>query len=643
MFVKKAVSAYWRLAVYSAVIGIVVSVVDMVYHVSRGYFIVNSFLSSLDYLAVNAVANAALCLFLATVIYVPIVIISFVGRKEEPASGSHLARITWFVFFSAFYFILSLNVNIDYLPGTYSAESLIGNLVLVALFFALAIFSTIKSPRFFGFVLRKGFYIPSAVVAVPLVIIFLGFLAFYSGGKIQENPRIEGPNVIIITIDALRQDRVGAYGLGYVETPNLDGFAAKSVRFEEACTPAPWTIPSMYSMNSSRYPSVHGVDLYHRGSEKIIMLAQVLKSHGYRTEGYVANNLLYSERGFGRGFDVYVEQGDIGALVPVKLTAFYRFMCRFRNVASKLLGKPGPDTTKWLTDRLVSAFTRYGESNRRRPLFLWAHYLDPHHPLTPPREYIHGEPELIERALDRTYYYVKINETFEGNERELYVPLYEAEVRYVDDELERVFKAMEEAGIFDDSLIIITADHGEEFNEHGRYGHCWTHYDEVMSIPMMIYAPDVEPGVSGYPASLMDIMPTVLDYVGAYEPPGMSGESLIPAMETAAGGEVPDTGKYIYLDQTAYNPYMKSVRLWPYTLTRDGEKEYSYVMIDNSIHEGPDDIVQDPDSELFDRMRTALDRWAELTAAETEAVGDRIEIGLDEEQKERLKNLGYLD
>ena len=145
MFVKKATSAYWRLVVYSAVIGIVVSVVDMVYHVSRGYFIVNSFLSSLDYLAVNAVVNTALCLFLATVIYVPIVIINFIGRKEEPASGSYLTRITWVVFFSAFYFVLSLNVNIEYLPGTYSAESLIGNLVLVSLVFILSIFLVMTS------------------------------------------------------------------------------------------------------------------------------------------------------------------------------------------------------------------------------------------------------------------------------------------------------------------------------------------------------------------------------------------------------------------------------------------------------------------------------------------------------------------
>jgi arylsulfatase A-like enzyme len=618
------------------VVGSVVAFGDTIYNVAAGNYLTEGFWAVINFYAQNALANFFLVLFAAG-FFALLLLFYVLVRTRRPSVERRWAAV--FAPASVFLvlFVVAVPVNVVALPNFMTPVSLVVNGLMLLAAGAITVPAVIVGTR--GARILRGrngvrFLAGSAVLSAVLVV--AGFALFNPGGEVPKSDFIDGPNVIIITIDALRPDRVSAYDPDNVETPNLDAFAARSLRFEEACTNNPWTIPSMFTMNSSRYPTVHGADLTHVGNENVVMLAEVLKSHGYETEGYVANQILYGELGFKRGFDRYVEFGDIVPLLAFKRTTVYRFFKRVRDtVIPYYMNIRAEDSTEWLTGELVSSLSR----DRGRPFFVWAHYLDPHTPLTPPGEYVEGTPEFVDEALRLGFLYSTFEEDLAPDDRRWLVPLYEAEVRYVDAQLERVFDALEESGLYDNSIIIITADHGEEFFEHGRYGHGKTHYDEVVSIPLMIYVPDGEPGVTDYPASLADVMPTVLDYVGADAPPGMSGESLRPVLS----GEPRETAdKFIFVDRTSTDRYLKSARLYPYTLTRSVSGDYAYDMRDNRVHNDPDDRVENPDDKLFEYYRTALDAWAVAIDAEAEALGGTAEIGIDAERREELKGLGYL-
>ncbi len=619
------------------VIASIAALGDTIYNAAAGSYLTGGFLAVINFFAQNTVANFFVVIIAAVFFAVLLLLYSLTERgRKFPAEKR------WFVVFwpaAAFlvFFLVAVPVNMSALPNFMTPISLAVNAVMFVTVFGLIVAGIALGSKFAGAVSGKkavravlGFSVISAVSVIS------GFTLYNPEGGISKSDPIGGPNVIIITIDALRQDRVSAYKPGNVDTPNLDAFAARSLRFEEACTNNPWTIPSMFTMNSSRYPTVHGADTTHIGNENVVMLAEVLKSHGYETEGYVANQILYGELGFNRGFDRYVEYGDIVPLLAFKRTTVYRFFKRVRDtVVPNYTNFPVEDSTEWLTNRLVSSLSR----DRDRPFFVWAHYLDPHTPLTPPRKYVKGSPEFVDEALRLGFLYSTYEEDLVPGDREWLVPLYEAEVRYVDESLKKVFDVIEVSGLYENSIIIITADHGEEFFEHGKYGHGKTHYDEVISIPMMIYLPGVKPGVSKRPVSLIDIMPTVLDYVGADAPAGMSGKSLLAIVEGSA--EVYDE-EFIFIDRLSVDPTYKSARIRPYTLTRSGPSEYAYVMRDMRIDIGPDDIVAEPDVSLFERYRGPLDEWAAVIDAEAKGLGGTAEIGIDAERREELKGLGYL-
>jgi arylsulfatase A-like enzyme len=617
--------------------GSIIALGDALYNVLAGSYLTEGFSAVINFYAQNAIGDSVFMILVGAFFASGVGLYSLIRRKSRLTPEKRWAAVFGPTLTFLVLVTVAVPVNVSALPNFMYPISLITNAIMFLITlasvvpvslvcFRLARFSSNKIAIGFGFVF----------IGVVLFLVVIGLFGFKPGGKVSAAVPIDGPNVIIITIDALRQDRVSAYDNRYVRTPHLDAFASRSVRFNEACANNPWTIPSMFTMLSSRYPTVHGADLTHVGNDNVVMLAEVLKSHGYETEAYVANQILYGELGFKRGFDRYIEYGDIERLTLFKRATVYRFVKRVRDtVIPYYTGVPEEDTTEWLTDRLVSALER----EREKPLFLWGHYLDPHVPLTPPRQYVEGPPEFVDEALRfGLLYSTREKELVPGDSAKL-VPLYDAEVGYVDEKISEVFDLFEESGLYENSIIIVTADHGEEFFEHGKYGHGVTHFDEVISIPLIIYAPGIKPGVTDYPASLVDVMPTVLDYIGAEPPPDMSGDSLVPAIKGV--GET-DVDKFIFIDRTASKDDLKSVRLYPYTMIRAGLEEYSYDVRDNRIHEEPEDIVGDMGEDLFEYYRKALDDWAAETDAEAKSLGGAVEIGINAERHEKLKGLGYL-
>jgi arylsulfatase A-like enzyme len=157
----------------------------------------------------------------------------------------------------------------------------------------------------------------------------------------------------------------------------------------------------------------------------------------------------------------------------------------------------------------------------------------------------------------------------------------------------------------------------------------------------LVYGPGVEPGVSNYPASLNDLMPTILYYVGIDPPVGISGESLGVVLN---GDRNPEGTKLLFTDQLGEkDPSMKSVFLYPYTLIRTGYNTYSYEMVDNRIHKGPDDIVTDPEPDVYGLLFHALDEFASDMEDEARVHGGSVELQFDEDRLHKLKELGYVD
>ncbi len=290
--------------------------------------------------------------------------------------------------------------------------------------------------------------------------------------RLETTPRAptpDGPSVLLVTIDTLRADHVGAYGAAADATPVLDALAAEGTRFETAIAPAPLTLPSHATLLTGLLPPRHGVR--HNGifrlGEDVPTLAERFSGAGHATGAVVAAVVLAERYGLGRGFDHYDDEirGDA--------TAARGYLHR---------------RAEGVTDRALEWL-----AGRDGPFFLWVHYYDPHADYDPP-------PPFAERFAESPY---------------------AGEIAYVDRELGRLLDGLREAGRFDDTLVVATSDHGEALGEHGERTHSYTLYDATLAVPLLLRGPGVPAGrVVEDVVSLADVTPTLLAAAGLPALPG---------------------------------------------------------------------------------------------------------------------------
>ncbi len=326
-------------------------------------------------------------------------------------------------------------------------------------------------------------------------------------------------NVLFISVDTLCADHLGCYGYDRPTSPFIDGLAAEGVRFENAFAQASWTLPSHMSMMTSLYPHTHQVETDKRTLPKgAATLAQILKKAGYSTTAFVTHAFLSNAYQFARGFD-FVE--DIHPQVDAK-------------------GRKLTSATK--ADRFVDRVAVWIREQPRRPFLLFLHLFDPHYDYQPPAEFATMfDPDYRDNAPGR--YGALRRYIRQVSKKAVSIPadyvrkvlaLYDAEIRFTDTHLKRLFGLLEEAGLLEDTLVVFTSDHGEEFGEHGSMeGHQWTLYDEVLHVPLILRFPDGAFGGAEREAivQLIDIAPTVLDALGMDVPDAFEGRSLIPLIE----------------------------------------------------------------------------------------------------------------
>lgn len=424
------------------------------------------------------------------------------------------------------------------------------------------------------------------------------------------------PNIIFIIIDTLRADHLGCCGYGRDTTPNIDKLAGEAKLFTNAIAAAPWTLPSVASILTSQYPCALGI------RERIApvpasypLLCEVLKQHGYATCGIVSHTLLSGRLGFGRGFDSYDESSSFGHE-----------------------GISSPAVTR----RAVS----FLEQDHDRPFFLFLHYFDPHYNFVLHSGYDYypsyrGRLKSNHSILELW----RIRKELSDDDTKYLVSLYDSEIAFTDSHIGVLLGALRRRKLYDNSIVILTADHGEEFMERGWIGHTITLYQELIRVPLIMKFPDVRGSIVEQPVGLIDVAPTVFDYPGL----DFAGETEGRALPLEKGESFEQRAIF----SATFNPQshrpekvepmaLRSVIVGKDKLVYDEKKEQNRMC----------DLSSDP-AEIQNKMGLAGEGYKGLRKTMADWIS-RMEVKRKElpsghgtelltpEQREQLKSLGYL-
>ncbi len=449
------------------------------------------------------------------------------------------------------------------------------------------------------------------------------------------------PNVLLISIDSLRADHLHCYGYPRATSPAIDALARDGVRFATAVAPTSWTLPSHVTLLSGLPPVRHGVIDHDRQiAPETPLLAEVLRHTGYATAGFVAGAYLHSTFGFARGFEHYDDE--------------------------TVMEKPDHRVQKKNTSQESYAVTRAWLEQWQRerpddPFFVFLHLWDVHYDFkpTPPYDRMF-DPDY--RGTVTGFHFMDSPLVHPGMSRrdlEHLIALYDGEIRLTDEYIGHLVTLLREMDVLDDTIIVITADHGEEFFEHGHKGHRNNLYDETLLVPLIVHYPRRVPAgvvVEGQ-VRLMDVAPTILALTGVEPPPALTHppEGIAAARDLSPswsrGGEAPELpafaelhGRWVAVRTAAAKliRYVGSEQLWHEeeayrraTLAPPGRREHLYDLQADPGETRPLDHTHPARPTLDTALATWRERWAEHSVESP--------IELDEATEERLRRLGYME
>jgi arylsulfatase A-like enzyme len=349
------------------------------------------------------------------------------------------------------------------------------------------------------------------------------------------NPPPEPVNLVLISIDSLRADHVHSYGYHRETSPTLDRLASEGTLFENVVAESSWTLPTHMTMLTGLPAQTHGVEYFSgsRLADSYATLAETLGEHGYRSFGVFSGPYLHPIFGFGRGFDSY--ESAMGATV-------YDDQSFDPNVPGSDAGVKEANfmSHRTITSHLVTekAIELLGAA-RDEPFFLFLHYFDIHFDYLPPEE--------LWRRFDPDYQGTMTGDAFQENNEinaqmnprdlEHLIALYDAEILYTDQQIGYLIDALDRNGLSENTLVIVTSDHGEEFFEHGDKGHYRTLFDEVLMVPLIVRLPGRVRAGERVTEQVrhLDIAPTLLSFAGIPVPDGLlseiGGRSLSDVLE----------------------------------------------------------------------------------------------------------------
>lgn len=418
-------------------------------------------------------------------------------------------------------------------------------------------------------------------------------------------------NVILISVDTLRADHLGCYGYDRPVSPHVDQWALTGTRFVDVTAASPWTLPSHASLLTGLYPSGHGIFGESHGlPDEIPTLATVFREQGFNTMALVNSFYLSERHGFARDFDAFEYVSEWSDAGPRR---------RVVNGGAEI------------TDTAIEWLGQRGDP----PFFLFLHYYDVHSDYDPEPEFREGlVGEYRGAVTGGTGQLVEWRERgFRPRPEDVrhLVDLYDAEIRQLDAQLGRLFAFLDSAGLADETVVVLTSDHGEEFQEHGSFLHSRTYYQEVIAIPWILCGPGIPADhVVPSPVSLTDVAPTVLSLMGLPEALETDGRawrfdgSVEPRFVFAEAHRGPDPKA------------QRMVRLGSVKLIHDQRRNRSHLF---QLHEDPGERADQSEAEP-DQVRWLLHELTQFEQRQTE--GQRVPDLLPE-QLQRLEELGYTE
>ncbi len=445
------------------------------------------------------------------------------------------------------------------------------------------------------------------------------------------------PNLVLISIDSLRPDHLGCYGYPAPTSPTLDALAREGLRFDNAVSTTSWTLPSHAAMFTGLYDSAHGlVDNGLRLDPAHRTLAEELARAGYHTAGFFGGPYLHPTFGLNDGFEVWE---NCMANADEALDANV-----FATQSRRLHGASHADITSPRTLERVQSWIRSAPSDK--PYFLFVHLWDVHYDYRAPQEYV--------EQFDPGYDGPLTGEDFVRNpavapgmaprDFKHLMALYDAEIRFTDEHIGKMLEALKTAGKLENTLVLVTADHGEEFLDHGRKGHQHSLFEEVVRVPMIAHWPGqiAAGGVASTQVRLVDLMPTFLSAAGVRNPPPSSGRDLRPLLagqtleERPALLELFADGRQFAALRT--NTFKVHSLAWP--ARGDAPREFAFDLARDPREQQPLDLTSDARAlKGLPALRVMRSQVLELKGR----IGAGAQaIDLDAEMQRKLHELGYL-
>jgi arylsulfatase A-like enzyme len=429
------------------------------------------------------------------------------------------------------------------------------------------------------------------------------------GELAARNASEPGLNIVFLLIDTLRADRLGVYGYERDTSPNLDALAEYGIVFENVVSQSTWTKTSMASLWTATHPANNGILLYnHVLPQAATLPAEILAEAGYRTVGIWRNGWVEPNFGFAQGFDVYVRPTPGAERARIH---------RASQSPNRLSG-----TDEDLTVAALDFLDQFGDER----FFLYLHYMDIH-------QYVYDEGSAIFGTS--------------------YSDAYDQSIRWTDGLIGRLVDHLEEIGVLGRTLIVIGADHGEAFEEHGFEGHARNLYRETTHVPLILLPPFLlEPGVRvSETVSNVDFWPTVLDLLGLPPIPAADGRSALPLIRSAAGldaapSAAPPRPAFAQLARGWGNPRVEATPMLSVTL---GSERLIATLSDPVVLEYFDH-ASDP-GEQKNRVADHPEAVAHLEAllgvyreaASSPWCEEPIQVELDEMRLNQLRALGYMN
>jgi arylsulfatase A-like enzyme len=572
---------------------------------------------------------------LAVSAYLAVALLTAAPRRRAALAGGVIAAL-----------ILVPWVNVEFLPAALSARSLLGSAAAVVAAF-LAAAAAARVPRVSAVAALLAFALGNATGRPG------AGSSGGTGGVVADTTR---PSVVVVLIDTLRADHLGVYGYDKPTSPHIDRLAAESVLFERTIAQAAWTKPSVASLFTGRFVHHHGV-IRSRDAlgAELPTLAAEFRANGYRTAAFSGNPWITPEFRFDRGFDEFASGRPMGP----QLTVLYKLLKRIeRGLGRAAVRLPLTDLVFFTAteespinavrdEQMTDAVTAWLDDAPETPFFLYVHFIGPHDPYDPPQEFVSRFQR--DEAPYPTLPPARVQTVFEAAEplddmshRKL-VAQYDAAIAHVDSLFGRVEESLRRLGEERDILLVVTADHGEEFYEHRNWRHGNQLYDEVIHVPLLVWMPKrLGSGRRSDPAMLVDLFPTVLDLAGLPQqaPPGdgvalfRGGAALRP--EVFSEHRWFEGGDYI-----ARMVERGALKL--HDVQDDGRRRQRQELYDLASDRGEsNNLIDDPPAAVGEQVPAMLASLAEFGAAGGVAMAPSVSK-IDPQTQERLRALGYGD